>query len=59
MKQRVDRFFTEGINATLLHLYIHQAYEDKEPGLAAWFGNEFKKHLVLSNGCFCGLFEEV
>ena len=43
MKQRVDRFFTEGINATLLHLYIHQAYEDKEPGLAAWFGNEFNR----------------
>lgn len=43
MKQRVDRFFTEGINATLLHLYIHQAYEDKEPGIAAWFGNEFNR----------------
>ena len=43
MKQRVDRFFTEGINATLLHVYIQQAYEDKNPGLAAWFGNEFNR----------------
>ncbi len=45
MKQRVDRFFTEGINATLLHLYIHQdeKTEKAEPGLAAWFGNEFNR----------------
>ncbi|MDE7397609.1 MAG: glycoside hydrolase family 2, partial [Muribaculum sp.] len=43
MKQRVDRFFTEGINSTLLHLYIHQDETDVEPGLAAWFGNEFNR----------------
>jgi hypothetical protein len=43
MKQRVDRFFTEGINATLLHVYIQQPYEDKNPGMAAWFGNEFNR----------------
>lgn len=46
MKQRVDRFFTEGINATLLHLYIQQPYDDKEPGMAAWFGNEFNRKNV-------------
>lgn len=43
MKQRGDRFFTEGINSTLLHVYIQQAFEDKEPGLDAWFGNEFNR----------------
>lgn len=44
MKQRIDRFFTEGINSTLLHLYIHQDGESElEPGLAAWFGNEFNR----------------
>ena len=43
LKQRIDRFFTEGINATLLHLYIHQAYE-RQPGITAWFGNEFNRH---------------
>ncbi|MDR1337237.1 MAG: glycoside hydrolase family 2, partial [Tannerella sp.] len=43
MKQRLDRFFTEGINATLLHVYIHQPYEEKTPGMAAWFGNEFNR----------------
>ena len=43
MKQRVDRFFCEGINATLLHLFIQQA-DERQPGLAAWFGNEFNRH---------------
>lgn len=43
MKQRGDRFFAEGINNTLLHVYIQQAYEDKEPGMNAWFGNEFNR----------------
>ena len=43
MKQRLDRFFTEGINSTLLHLYIQQPYEDKNPGVDAWFGNEFNR----------------
>jgi hypothetical protein len=43
MKQRGDRFFTEGINNTLLHVYIHQP-DEREPGLNAWFGNEFNRH---------------
>ena len=43
MKQRTDRFFAEGINNTLLHLYIMQPYEDKNPGVNAWFGNEFDR----------------
>jgi len=43
MKQRLDRFFTEGINATLLHVYIHQPYEEHNPGMTAWFGNEFNR----------------
>lgn len=43
MKQRGDRFFTEGINATLLHLFIHQPYEDRDPGMSAWFGNDFQR----------------
>ena len=43
MKQRGDRFFAEGINNTLLHVYISQPYEDKNPGVNAWFGNEFNR----------------
>ncbi len=43
MKQRGDRFFTEGINSTLLHLYIQQP-NDSGPGVNAWFGNEFNRN---------------
>ncbi|MBQ7180916.1 MAG: glycoside hydrolase family 2 [Bacteroidaceae bacterium] len=43
MKQRTDRFFCEGINATLLHLYIQQPDETTYPGISAWFGNEFNR----------------
>jgi hypothetical protein len=43
MKQRADRFFTEGINNSLLHVYISQPYEDKAPGVNAYFGNEFNR----------------
>jgi hypothetical protein len=43
MKQRADRFFTEGINNTLMHVYISQPYEDKAPGVNAGFGNEFNR----------------
>jgi len=43
MKQRGDRFFTEGINNTLLHVYIQQP-DERLPGVNAWFGNEFNRH---------------
>ncbi len=43
IKQRGDRFFAEGINDTLLHVYITQPYEDRNPGMNAWFGNEFNR----------------
>lgn len=43
LKQRIDRSFTEGINNTLLHVYIQQPYEDKVPGMNAYFGTEFNR----------------
>lgn len=43
LKSRTDRFFADGINATILHLYIHQP-DDRAPGFIAWFGNEFNRH---------------
>ena len=43
IKQRGDRFFAEGINNTLLRVYITQPYEDKNPGMNAGFGNEFNR----------------
>ena len=43
MKKRGDRFFTEGINNTLLHVYIQQP-DETLPGVNAWFGNEFNRN---------------
>lgn len=43
MKQRGDKFFTEGINNTLLHLFIQQP-DERQPGINAPFGNEFNRH---------------
>lgn len=39
MKQRGDLFFSEGINNSLLHVYISQKPEYKRPGLNTWYGN--------------------
>ena len=44
MKQRGDRFFTEGINNTLLHVFIQQPDDHLLPGINADFGNEFNRH---------------
>ena len=44
LKQRGDKFFAEGINNTLLHVYISQAYADRIPGVNAPFGNEFNRN---------------
>jgi hypothetical protein len=49
MKQRGDRFFTEGINNTLLHVCIEQPYPDKLPGVNAGFGNEFNRNNTWFN----------
>lgn len=43
MKARGDRFFAEGINNTLLHLYISQPSDDRVPGVNSWFGSEFNR----------------
>jgi hypothetical protein len=44
VKQRGDRFFTEGVNNTLLHVYIQQPDEGKVPGISANFNMEFNRH---------------
>jgi len=43
IKKRADWSFTEGINNTLLHVYIEQPYENFGPGVNAWFGVEFNR----------------
>ena len=42
-KHRGDRFAAEGINASMLHVYITQPY-DTLPGINAWFGVEFNRN---------------
>ncbi len=44
MKQTGDYYYTHGVNASILHVYIHQAYTDKYPGINAWFSTEFNDH---------------
>lgn len=48
IKQRGDRFFTEGINNTLLHVFIHQP-DERVPGVNATFGTEFNRHNTWFN----------
>ena len=44
LKARGDWAFCEGINHFVLHVYIQQPWEDKVPGVNAWFGTEFNRH---------------
>ncbi|MCL4177950.1 MAG: hypothetical protein KJ072_09425 [Verrucomicrobia bacterium] len=44
LKARGDWSFCEGVNHLVLHVYIHQPWEDKVPGVNAWFGTEFNRH---------------
>lgn len=44
MKTRGDRMYCEGINHFVLHVYIHQPWQDKIPGVTAWFGMNFNRH---------------
>ncbi len=44
MKSRGDWAFTQGINHFVLHLYIHQPWEDRKPGVTAWFGMSYQRH---------------
>jgi hypothetical protein len=48
-KQRGDRFFTEGINNSLLHVYVHQPQDTIAPGMTAWFGVEFNRNNTWFN----------
>lgn len=42
-KQRTDKYFAEGVNSTLFHVYVHQPDLDRYPGTNAWFGTEFNR----------------
>ncbi len=44
LKARGDWAFCEGVNHFVLHVYIHQPWEERIPGVNAWFGTEFNRH---------------
>lgn len=44
LKARGDWAFSEGVNHFVLHVYIHQPWEERVPGMNAWFGSEFNRH---------------
>lgn len=44
LKQKGDWSYTEGVNNVIMHVYIHQPYEERVPGVNAWFGIEFNRH---------------
>lgn len=44
LKHRGDWAYTEGINHFVLHVYIHQPWDNRKPGVNAWFGTEFNRH---------------
>jgi hypothetical protein len=43
-KARGDWAFCEGINQFVLHVVIHQPWDDKKPGINAPWGTEFNRH---------------
>ncbi len=44
LKKRGDWALTEGVNHWVLHVNIHQPWEDRLPGVNAWFTTEFNRH---------------
>ncbi len=44
LKKRGDWSYTEGINHFVLHLYIQQPDDNRNPGMNAWFSTEFNRH---------------
>ncbi len=44
LKKRGDWALCQGINRFVFHVYIHQPWEDRKPGVNAWFGTEFNRH---------------
>ncbi len=44
LKARGDWSFAEGVNHFVLHVCIQQPWDDRAPGVNAWFGTEFNRH---------------
>ncbi|MCK5277585.1 MAG: hypothetical protein KAK04_03590, partial [Cyclobacteriaceae bacterium] len=44
MKARGDWAFCQGINHFVLHVYIHQPWKDRKPGINTWFGMSYHRN---------------
>lgn len=44
LKKRGDWAYSQGINQFVLHVYIHQPWDDRLPGVNSWFGTEFNRN---------------
>lgn len=44
LKPRGDWAVTQGINHWVLHVYNHQPWDDRRPGVTTWFSTEFHRH---------------
>ena len=44
LKKSGDWSYSQGVNQGILHVYIHQPYTDKYPGVNTWFGTEFNRN---------------
>ncbi len=44
LKKRGDWAMCEGVNQFVFHVNIHQPWDDRKPGMSAWFGTEFNRH---------------
>jgi hypothetical protein len=44
LKKRGDWAYSQGINQFVLHVYIHQPWDDRLPGVNTWFGTEFNRN---------------
>lgn len=44
LKKRGDWAMCQGINQFVFHVYIHQPWDDRQPGINAPFGTEFNRH---------------
>ena len=50
LKKKADWAFTQGVNNTLLHVYISQPHDMPVPGINAWFGTEFNRKNTWFSG---------
>ena len=44
LKRRGDWALCQGVNQFVLHVYIEQPWDDRRPGVSAWFGTEFNRN---------------